>query len=255
MEEADQWPGTAHEGPKKVLELRVHSYYWPGMKRDGQLQLATFPTSDKFHSPSKRQHAKPNPFPTNDRGEIHAIDVFAGKASLPETPRANRYILTMSDLFTKFGVGGPMPEQWVFHALLSQLVLLFVAPRRLLTDQAAYFESGIVQNLCTIWCIEKVRTRPYHPAGNGACERLNQTFMGGLQKMPNEKRLEEWDVELSKDIFAYNTSVHCTTGFTPYFLIFGVAACVLREILVGLPQPERTPASYAFHRYQTLGVS
>ena len=54
IEEAHQGPGTAHEGVKKVLELLVHSYYWPGMKRDVQLQLATCPTCDKFHSPSKK---------------------------------------------------------------------------------------------------------------------------------------------------------------------------------------------------------
>ena len=138
IDEAHQGPGTAHEGVKKVLERLVHSYYWPGMKRDVQLQLATCPTCDKFHSPSKRQRAKLNPFPKNDRGDILAIDVFGGKASLPETPRANRYILTMIDLFIKFGVAASMPDQsaqTVADTLLARWVLLFGTPRRLLTDQ------------------------------------------------------------------------------------------------------------------------
>ena len=74
------------------------------MKRDVQLQLATCPTCDKFHSPSLRQRAKLNPILTNGRGDILAIDVFDGKASVPETPRANRYILTMMAKFKKFGV-------------------------------------------------------------------------------------------------------------------------------------------------------
>ena len=77
-----------------------------------QSQLAPCTTCDKFHSLSKRQRAKLNTIPTNDRGDILAIDVFGGKASLPETPLANRYILTMIDLFTKFGVAAPMPDQW-----------------------------------------------------------------------------------------------------------------------------------------------
>ena len=128
-------------------------------------------------------------------------------------------------------------------------------PRRLLTDQRANFESAIVQNLCTIWRIDKVRTTAYHPAGNGACERLNQTIKRGLQKVMNEKRMEGWDVVLSEVMFAYNTSVHTTTGFTPYFLTFGVEARVPSEILVGLPEMERTPAAYAFQRYQKLGVA
>ena len=67
--------------------------------------------------------------------------------------------------------------------------------------------------------------------------------------------MEEWDVVLSEVMFAYNTSVHTTTGFTPYFLTFGVEARVPSEILVGLPEMERTPAAYAFQRYQKLGVA
>ena len=102
-----------------------------------------------------------------------AIDLFGGKASLPETARANRYILTMVDLFTKFGVAAAMPDQsaqTVADTLLARWVLLFGAPRRLLTDQGANFESAIVENLCTIWRIDKVRTTAYLPQ---ATERAN----------------------------------------------------------------------------------
>ena len=73
--------------------------------------------------------------------------------------------------------------------------------------------------------------------------------------MLNEKSLEELDVVGSEVMFAYNTCLHSTTGFTPYFLMFGVEARVTCEFLVGLPEMERTPAAYAFQRYQKLGVS
>ena len=239
IDEAHQWLGTAHEGVKKVLERLVHSYYWPGMKRDVQLHLATCPPCEKFDSSSKRQRGKLNPIPTNDRGDILAIDVFGGKASLPEPPCANRYILTMNDLFTKFGLAAPMPDQsaqTVADTLLARWVLLFGAPRRLRTDQGANFESAIVPNLCTIWRIDKVPTTAYHPAGTGACERLNQTIKRGLQKTLNEKRMEDWDVVLSEVMFAYYTSVHTTTGFTPYFLRFVWRSAYPARFLLAYPR-------------------
>ena len=72
--------------------------------------------------------------------------------------------------------------------------------------------------------------------------------------MLNEQMMVEWDVVLSEVMFADNTSVHSTTGFTPYFLMFCGEARIHSEILVGLPERERTPAAYAFHRYQKLGL-
>ena len=101
------------------------------MKNDVHLPLATCDTCDRFHNPSKRQSATLNPIPPNDGRDILAIDVFDGKASLPETPLANRYILPMADLFTKLGVAAHMPEksaQTVADAIVSRGVLFFGAP-------------------------------------------------------------------------------------------------------------------------------
>ena len=159
--------------------------------------------------------------------------------------------MRMIDLFTKFVVAGPMPEQsalTVADPLLARWVLLFGAPRRLVPYQGANLESATEKNLCTIWRIDKLLTTAYQPAGTGAFVRLNQTSKRGLQQILNEKRVEEWDVVLSEVIFAYNTSMHSTTGFTTYFLMFGVEARVTRQILVAIPEMERTPAVSAFHR-------
>ena len=100
------------------------------------------------------------------------------------------------------------------------------------------FESSIVQNLCTIWRIDKIRTTSYHPAGNGACERANQTIKEGLSKLINENNLEKWDLALPNVVFAYNTSVHRSTGFTPHYLMYGAEARVPSEIIIGCPRVE-----------------
>ena len=55
-------------------------------------------------------------------------------------------------------------------------------------------------------------------------------------------------------MFAYNTSVHSTTRFTPYFFIFGVEARVPSESLLGLLESVRRPAASSIQQYQKLGV-
>ena len=61
----------------------------------------------------------------------------------------------------------------------------------------------------------EIRTTAYHPAGNGAGERLNQTIKRGMQRVLHGEHLDQWVVALSEVMFAYNTSVHTATGFTP----------------------------------------
>ena len=97
---------------------------------------------------------------------------------------------------------------------------MFGAPRRILTDRGTNFESALFQNMCSVWRIAKSRTTSYHPATNGACEKLNQTVKNGLQKVLNEKEFENWDLILPRIMFAYNSSVHSATGFTPFSLMF-----------------------------------
>ena len=105
----------------------------------------------------------------------------------------------MVDLSSEFGVAAPISEQSAqtgADAQLSRLVLLVEALHRLLTDPETHVESAVVQNLCTIWHIDKVPTTAYYQ-GNGAGERLNQTSNRGMQKMLIEKKMEEWDIILS----------------------------------------------------------
>ena len=111
VEGANQRHGQAETGSKKTLEWQVHSYYRTEMKNYVQLLLGTSRTCDKFHNASKMERAKLNPIATNHTGEIHAIDVFGGKASIPQKPLGNRYILKMDALFPNFGVAASMPDQ------------------------------------------------------------------------------------------------------------------------------------------------
>jgi hypothetical protein len=63
-------------------------------------------------------------------------------------------------------------------------------------------------------------TTPYNPKSNGVCERFNSSMCDSLSSICNQNKTD-WDQQLSKVVFAYNSSRHVTTGFTPYEMIFG----------------------------------
>lgn len=63
-------------------------------------------------------------------------------------------------------------------------------------------------------------TGAYHPQANGLDERFNQTLKAQLQKLVNEHQ-DDWDTTLDEIIFAYRTSRHVSTKFTPSLLMYG----------------------------------
>lgn len=48
-------------------------------------------------------------------------------------------------------------------------------PKTIHTDEGAYFENHLISEYCQITRMNKSRTTPYYPMGNGICERFNRT--------------------------------------------------------------------------------
>ena len=53
---------------------------------------------------------------------------------------------------------------------------------------------------------------------------------------------EDWEEYVSKACMAYNTSVNATTGYTPFYLMFGRQARIPVDLMYGTAEPES--ASY-----------
>ena len=112
-----------------------------------------------------------------------------------------------------------MSAKTTAEALLT-FVRNFSIPKRLHADQGANFESKVIRALCQLLGVEKSRTTPFHPMGNGSCERMNQTLISMLGTLPEHKK-KDWTSYIGMLVLAYNSTKFDSTGFSPYFLIFG----------------------------------
>eukprot|EP00794_Sanderia_malayensis_P021469 gene21469-biopygen2092 len=69
---------------------------------------------------------------------------------------------------------------------------------------------------------------------DGQVERQNRTIQDMLASIASAHK-DDWDIWVSLVAYAYNTSVHESTGFSPYELVFGREARTPLELDLSLP--------------------
>ena len=111
------------------------------------------------------------------------------------------------------------------------------------SDQGKQFESELLKEVCNLLGIKKSRTSAYHPQCDGLVERSNRTILDKLATTcTSHDHLFDWEDQLPKVCMAYNTSVHASNGYTPFFLMFGRQAWLLIDLVYGT-KVEQTPVS------------
>ena len=134
----------------------------------------------------------------------------------------NKYALVVMDYFSKYVRIYPMKNQRAetVTACLMDWVYELGVPVRLHSDQGPQFESAVFQEMCKRLGIHKTRTTPYHPQSDGMVERFNRTLKDMVAKYIDSQGLT-WDREVKAYAMAYNSAVHDTTGYSPFYLIHG----------------------------------
>ncbi|XP_063820175.1 uncharacterized protein LOC135062022 [Pseudophryne corroboree] len=140
-----------------------------------------------------------------------------------ESVSGHQYALVMTDHFTKFTVVVPTRNQTAesaTRAIVEHFIRQYGCPERIHSDQGACFQGQLMERLCQLYGVQKSRTTPYHPQGNGACERFNRTLLQMLRVLERAEK-QRWPEHVQELVWTYNNRVHHTTGFSPFFLLFG----------------------------------
>ena len=82
------------------------------------------------------------------------------------------------------------------------------------------FESELIEHLCQLAGVQKLRTIPYHPQTNGQCEMFIGTLLNMLGTLTPEQK-KDWKSHVPALVHAYICTRNAATEFSPYFLLFG----------------------------------
>eukprot|EP00731_Ephydatia_muelleri_P028340 Em0019g1213a len=228
---------SGHLGVHKTLEKVKERFFWPGYEQD---------IREAVKKCEACQHRNtPVPVPQAPLGTIKSEYPFQRLSwdimgPLPATSCGNKYILVVTDLFSKWVETFPLAVTdsiTLARILTDEVICRYGVPESLHSDQGANFVSEVMQSLCAQLGIKCTQTSAYHPEGNGQVERFNRTLEAMLSKVVEEHQ-KDWDCHLQKVLFAFRTAVHESTGYTPLFVMSGRSPNLPIDVLLGRAQTQ-----------------
>ncbi len=209
----------------KTYERVAADYFWPKIRRDVQFYIQSCKRCSTVKAQLWRELS---PLQRNNEdipGSFHTIAVDY-ITDMPLSTLGNRHLLVFVDVFTRWAEVIPVADLLMstfVSVFVKHIVCVFGCPVRLVSDRGGQFIGDLARAVYETLNVSKSTTTAYHPMANGLCERFNQTLIAGLKSLGN-LRQDDWDLVLDPYLFAYRTSVHAVTKFSPFELVFGRSA-------------------------------
>ena len=209
-----------HPGQDKTLARIRQRFYWPKMATQIRAYVRQCATCKEVKAASVPLHPEMGNIRVATRPwQIISAD-FIGP--LPRSRRGNQHILVIVDYFSKWVLIHPMKSvssSSLCSVLRDQWFLRNSVPEILITDNGSSFLSKDFKELLNRFEITHWLNSRYHSQANPV-ERVNRTINAAIRTYVREdQRL--WDTRLPEIEMILNTSVHSSTGFTPYFVTHG----------------------------------
>ena len=231
-----------HLGFERTLDMIRNRFFWPRMAKDVKDWCVKCKRCClRKTSPSKVKAPLVSIFSTEPL-ELICIDYL----KLERSKGGFENVLVITDHFTKYAQAFASRDQkaeTVAKILWENFILHYGFPTRIHSDQGRNFESQLIQELCKVSGIKKSRTTPYHPQGNGVTERFNSTLLNMLGTLEEEQK-RDWKKYVGVMTHAYNATRHDTTGYAPFFLMFGRHPNLPIDLLFGCHSPTDEAPEY-----------
>ena len=208
---------VGHLGRDKSIDLLKERFFWPSMTVDMRNHINS----------CRRCIARKG---TNTRAELCPITaskplelVHLDYLQLEPSKGNIENVLVITDHYTRYAQAYPSKTQTAqatAKLLWDNFIVHYGFPEKFFSDQGRNFVSELIQDLCKIAKVEKIKTTPYHPMSNGQCERFNKTLCDMLGTLSEEEKAD-WKSHISSMTHAYNCTKNASTGFSPYFLMYG----------------------------------
>lgn len=139
------------------------------------------------------------------------------------TPRRFKYLLTVIQEATRFVVAIPLQNvtaPTVALSFLEHYVLKYGPPHSVHSDRGTVFLSSLFKYVCKALQMAKSVSASFNPTSSAKVERCHRTIINRLSACVGSDS-HNWTTYLPYVLYSYNSSIHSSTGFSPYHLLYG----------------------------------
>ena len=215
-------PFAGHKGIRATSALIKRDFYWHGMDADivSWIQVCTSCQRNKGRNQLPGGLLQPLPVPTRRWSDI-SMDFIT---HLPLTRSGHTAIFVVVDRLSKLMHFIPTVDtasaEDVARLFIDNIFVHHGMPERIVSDRDSRFTGTFWQAMCDTWNVQRQMSTAYHPQTDGQTERVNRTLEDMLRHWCSPDQ-DNWDEFLKLAEFAWNNSLHASTGETPFMLTFG----------------------------------
>ena len=228
-----------HFGVLKSFEVLTEHFYWPNMKRDvGRICSSCIQCRQAKSTLHPHGLYTPLPVPHSPWTDI-SMDFVLG---LPRSQQGKDSVFVVVGRFSKMAHFIPCRKsddaKLVADLFFVNIVRLHGVPRTIVSDRDVKFLSYFWKTLWGKLGTKLLFSTTGHPQTDGQTEVTNRT-LGTLLRVLVKKNLKSWEDCIPIAEFAYNRTVHSTTGYSPFEIAYGFNPLTPLD-LSSLPSNEQT---------------
>jgi transposase InsO family protein len=228
-----------HAGARSIVAKAFrHGFYWPTAHEDAIALVRSCAGCQKHASQSHMPGSALKTIPLTWPFAVWGMDMV-GK--FKTAPGGYTHLLVAVDKFTKWVEAKPIKkcDGKTATKFLRELIYRYGYPHSIITDNGTNFAKGEMADFCEEKGIRLDLASVAHPESNGQAERANQSILHGLKPrlvVPLERAAGCWAEELSSVLWGIRTTPNRSTGFTPFFLVYGAEAVMPTDIAYDSPR-------------------
>ena len=223
FEEFHDSPLGGHFGEQRTYLALARRFFWPAMEKSVKLYVKGCDMCHRIKAQNDLPYGLLEPLDVPEsRWARIGIDFIT---KLPRSSGGHDTVISVIDHLTKrahfvaASEDGLTAEEFA-HVFLREFVRLHGFPEKIVSDRDGRFISSFWQYLMKLTKTRLGMSSAHHPQTDGQTEKLNDIVQTYLRAYTREKP-EDWDRWLALAEFAYNSSVHVSTGKSPFELDLG----------------------------------